>query len=313
MGTAGAEINWRLKTPQTVEFILALLSRLRSAQQQDRILARLKLKGNFIWSQADPNVYLDGEGFGMEQKTASATIGVRLPQSGNGKRGGDFDMWFWLGLPVTLSGFTIAPTSVNVGQNATGTLTLSGPALAGGAAVTLTGVVLDAAGAQVPGATIATFPQTVTIAAGQSSATFPITNTSLPPNTGGPITLQITARFADKTLTASMNVGRSVSLSGLSLNPTAILGGPSSLVTGTVTLNGPAPAGGASISLASNNANAARPQIPTVTVAANQTSANFSIVTVGQQTNAAIPVQITATFGGATQQATLTVLGPKLA
>ena len=39
-----------------------------------------------------PKVYLDGETFGMP---ADGRVDARLP-SGNGRAGGDFDMWFWL-------------------------------------------------------------------------------------------------------------------------------------------------------------------------------------------------------------------------
>ncbi|PYP83784.1 MAG: hypothetical protein DMG65_23735 [Candidatus Angelobacter sp. Gp1-AA117] len=323
VGSAGGEITWRLKGSSaitavggspTLAFVLNLLSRLQNAQQKVRILARFTLKGNYIWSQADPNVYLDGEGFGVEQKSGSnPSIGVRLPQSGDGRRGGDFEMWFFLALPVTLSGLAIAPPSVNIGQNATGTVTLTSAAPAGGAVVNLTSIVLDAAGAQLPGSTIATVPASVTVPAGQNSATFPITNTTLPPNAGGPLTLQVTASFAGKTAQANLSIGRAITLTNLVLNPVTILGGPSSVVTGTVTLSGPAPAAGAIVALASNNPNAARPQTPTVTVPANQTSANFAITTTGQAINAAVAVQITATFAGGSHSAQMTVLGQRLA
>ena len=60
----------------------------------NRVLAHLTLKGNFIWAQRDPSLYLDGEVFGFLQD-GGATTDIRLP-SGNGRRGGDFEMWFWL-------------------------------------------------------------------------------------------------------------------------------------------------------------------------------------------------------------------------
>jgi hypothetical protein len=319
-GSSGGEITWRLKVPPAstagspaLAFVLNLLSRLQSSQQEARILARFTLKGNYIWSQTDPNVYLDGEGFGVEQKSGnSSSIGVRLPQSGDGRRGGDFEMWFFLALPISLSNLAIAPPNVNIGQNAGGTVTLTGPAPAGGAVVNLTSVVLDVTGAQVPGSTIATVPASVTVPAGQASTTFTIANTTLPPNVGGPLTLQVTASFAGKTDSANLSIGRAVTLTNLVVNPTSILGGPNGVVNGTVTLSGPAPASGAVVSLASNNPAVAHPQNPTVTVPANQASANFSIMTSGQVPNAAITVQITATFAGGSHAAQLLVLGPKL-
>jgi len=60
----------------------------------DRVLARLTLKGNFIWSQDNPESYLDGEVFGGRQPGGQNTD-LRLP-SGDSRRGGDFEMWFWL-------------------------------------------------------------------------------------------------------------------------------------------------------------------------------------------------------------------------
>jgi hypothetical protein len=62
--------------------------------QIQRLLCRLTLKGNYIWGPKDPEMYLDGEAFGMP---GGDHVDARLP-SGNGRRGGDFEMWFWLGL-----------------------------------------------------------------------------------------------------------------------------------------------------------------------------------------------------------------------
>jgi hypothetical protein len=58
-----------------------------------RLLCRLTLKGNYIWGPKSPEMYLDGETFGVP---GGDHVDARLP-SGNGRRGGDFEMWFWLG------------------------------------------------------------------------------------------------------------------------------------------------------------------------------------------------------------------------
>ncbi len=64
--------------------------------QVEAVLARLTLKGNFIWSRDTdperPEIYLDGDTFGA---FANGRTAIRRP-SGNGQRGGDFEMWFWL-------------------------------------------------------------------------------------------------------------------------------------------------------------------------------------------------------------------------
>jgi hypothetical protein len=61
--------------------------------QVRRLLGRLSLKGNYIWGPKEPELYLDGEVFGVP---GGDHVDARLP-SGNGRRGGDFEMWFWLG------------------------------------------------------------------------------------------------------------------------------------------------------------------------------------------------------------------------
>lgn len=57
----------------------------------NRILAHLTLKGNFIRAAGNPSLYLDGEAFSVPNSQTN----LDLP-SGNGRRGGDFEMWFWL-------------------------------------------------------------------------------------------------------------------------------------------------------------------------------------------------------------------------
>src|SRR5207244_116333 len=73
----------------------------------------------------------------------------------------------------------------------------------------------------------------------------------------------------------------------------------------TVALNGPAPAGGAQVTLASNNPAASVPA--SVTIAAGAASATFSIVT--SAVAASTPVTISASYG-VTKTASLTVLPP---
>jgi hypothetical protein len=62
-----------------------------------RVLVRLQLRGQFIWGpERDPKLYLDGEAFGT---SGPDNVDIRLP-GGDGRRGGDFEMWFWLGRPA---------------------------------------------------------------------------------------------------------------------------------------------------------------------------------------------------------------------
>lgn len=212
---AGGIIEWRMASAPTIQFLVSVLTRMISAQQPPRLLARLTAKGNFIWdADPTPNLYLDGEAFGIQRKDAdgSSHIGLR-PPSGNGKRGGDFEMWFWLTLPATLSGLTLSPSSVPAGTDAIGTVILTGAAPAGGAVVTLAGAAVDASGAVIAGVTLATVPPSVTVPAGQSSATFPITKTTLPANptlviTSATVRVTATLGTASQQATLTITKGR---------------------------------------------------------------------------------------------------------
>ena len=63
-------------------------------ESPDPILAHLVLKGNFIWDTERPQAYLDGEIFSVGSD-ADPDIELRYT-SGDGRHGGDFEMWFWL-------------------------------------------------------------------------------------------------------------------------------------------------------------------------------------------------------------------------
>ncbi|MGO9008551.1 MAG: beta strand repeat-containing protein, partial [Bryobacteraceae bacterium] len=129
--------------------------------------------------------------------------------------------------PPVPGAVSVSPTSVTGGSSSTGTVTLSGPAPSGGAVVALTSS--NTAAAQVPAS--------VTVAAGATSATFPITTSAV----ASTASVTISATYG-ATLTTTLTVNPPT-LSTLTLNPTSVTGGSSS--TGTVTLSGPAPSGGA--------------------------------------------------------------------
>src|SRR5258708_2280750 len=90
----------------------------------------------------------------------------------------------------------------------------------------------------------------------------------------------------------------SVPLSPVSVNPTSVAGGNSS--TGTVTLSGAAPSGGAVVTLSSSNTTAARTP-SSVTIAAGATSATFTVST--SAVLASTTVSISGTYGVATTSA----------
>jgi len=96
--------------------------------------------------------------------------------------------------------------------------------------------------------------------------------------------------------------GGSLSLSALRLNPTTVKGGTSS--QGTVTLTGPAPAGGIVVTLASNRKAAIVP--PSVTVKAGASSAVFTVNT--KVVTLQKIVTISASYRGVTKSAKLTLV-----
>src|SRR6266576_2292915 len=190
----------------------------------------------------------------------------------------------------SLSSVSLNPASVAGGNSSTGTVTLSGPAPTGGAQVALS---------SNNGA--ASVPSSVTVPAGATTATFPVNTTTVASST----TVTISAAYGGVTTTASLTVTPAPppppTLSSLSLNPTSVAGGNSS--TGTVTVNGAAPTGGAQVALSSNNGAASMP--PSVTIAAGATSATF-VVSTSAVASSTI-VTISAAHSGVTRTASLTV------
>jgi len=95
------------------------------------------------------------------------------------------------------------------------------------------------------------------------------------------------------------------SLTSLTLNPSSVVGGPLGFSTGTVTLSGPAPSGGAVVSLSSSNPSVA--SVPaSVMVPAGATSASFTVNT--SVVVVSTTVTISGSYNGTTQSASLTVL-----
>src|SRR6266850_5724354 len=194
----------------------------------------------------------------------------------------------------TLSSLSLNPTNVVGGvQSSTGAVTLSGPAPTGGAIVALSS----------NNTTAARVPSSVTVAAGATSATFTVSTSAVTAST----TVTISAAYGGTTRSASLTVTPAAppapTLSSLSLNPTSVVGGMQSS-TGTVTLSGPAPAGGAVVALSSSNTGAAR--VPSsVIIPAGATSATFTVNT--SIVLISTSVRISASYGSNTLTANLTV------
>ena len=190
------------------------------------------------------------------------------------------------GTGVAVSSVAVSPTTVLGGVSSQGTVTLSAAAPAGGAVVTLTS----------SNTAVATVPASITIAAGSTTGTFSVTTTSVSAATS----VTITASNSSSSVNAALSVNPL--LTSVGLNPPSVLSGSSS--QGTVTLFSGAPTGGAVVTLTSSNTAVAT--VPaSITIAAGSTTGTFSVATAG--VSVATNVTITASYGGATQTATLTV------
>ena len=192
--------------------------------------------------------------------------------------------------PSAVLSVTLSPTSVVGGKNSTGTVKLNGPAPMGGVNVSLS--------SDTP--SVASTQSTVTVLAGLSSATFPITTVPV----SSSIAVNITASYNNAGITSQLTVNPP-SVSTLALAATSVIGGKN--VSATITLTGPAPSGGISVTLGSSTG-AATPPSP-VTVLGGATTATFVIPTA--PVSAATPTTITATLGVA-KNALLTVNPPAM-
>jgi len=188
--------------------------------------------------------------------------------------------------PVSL---VLSPTSVSGGTTSTGTVTLSGPAPAGGADVSLSSSNVAAA----------TVPATMNIPEGASSGTFTITTLAQTSATSA----TISAAYHGLSKSAALTVAMTPGVSSISVSPSPLEGGGSA--TGYVYLNTAAPTGGAVVLLASGSGAAIVPA--SVTIAAGGSSATFAITTTAVTAQTA--VTISATYpAGLTATTTLTVL-----
>jgi len=187
---------------------------------------------------------------------------------------------------IPISTVSVNPTSVPEGARATGTLTLSAAAPAGGDYV---GLISSDPSVSVP--------PFVVIPGGTTSVSFAINTNAVSVNT----TAVITATSGGANATATLTV-QTAGLTSLNLNPSMVVGGANS--TGSLLLSAPAGPSGTVVSLASSDTGVAT--VPaTVTVPSGATSATFTIKTISSAT--VQTATISATINGIVATATLTV------
>ena len=181
---------------------------------------------------------------------------------------------------------TLDASAVVGGNSVTGTVALADPAPVAGANIRLTS----------GDGTVHVSP--VTIPAGQTSQTFTLTTSAVT----AARTVSITAIYAaaSQTVLLTVNPPAAVTLSSLVISPNQVTGGSSAQAT--VTLTGPAGAGGVRVDLQSSSLLTA--SVPLfVIIPQSQTSTAFTIAT----THFPGVVTIAATAGGVKKTATLTV------
>jgi len=89
-------INWTPSNETGAWLEQRLFQTLTKLNRETRVLARLTILGDFIWQSKSPELFLDGDVFGIRENAgASEPTKLQLP-SGDGRRGGKFEMWFWL-------------------------------------------------------------------------------------------------------------------------------------------------------------------------------------------------------------------------
>lgn len=198
-----------------------------------------------------------------------------------------------------LASVGLNPATVQGGASSSAAVTLTAPAPAGGAIVSLTSSNTGAA----------TVAATLTVPAGATTATTTSVATSAVSAT---TTAVISAVYLGVTRSATLTITAAAppstaALDTVSLGPSSVQGGSSA--SATVTLTAPAPAGGAVVSFSSSNpAVATVPATLTVPAGVNsRVVVNFVSTSPVASTTSAV---IAASYNGITRSATLTVTVP---
>ena len=193
---------------------------------------------------------------------------------------------------VFAQSLALSRSSITGGEGVQATVTLSRPAPQGGALVKLSHIIATPTTTNAAPPLTIEMPPSVNVAEGESSASFNIqTNVTTLGGFDRAITVDVQASFGGTTPTATLTVNPPLAVSSLTLTPGSVTGGGAA--TGTVTLNGVAPAGGATVTLASDSPAAAVP--PSVVVQAGQTAATFGVKT--NVVTTSITATLSATYG----------------
>ena len=169
----------------------AMIRQLPSRFGNQPILARLTVRGNFVWAAENRERWLDGDLF--ETGNASGATITVLP-TGDGVRGGALEMWFWLRPPLNFTIDLGSPT-LTTRETLVGRLVLEQPAPAGGMEVRLASTNPE----------LADVPETVFVREGETEATF---EARVSPPESGTTSLTLAASVGDEVVRQRVRVTR---------------------------------------------------------------------------------------------------------
>jgi hypothetical protein len=225
--------------------------------------------------------------FPITTSFTSGTVGATITASYNGTMyGAGLTV-----LPVAVSGVTFYPSTVTAGNSAPLTVYLTGPAAAG-TSVSLTS----------SNPSLLQVPSTVQLTTGATSASVTGTTSAV----GSQTTVTVTASYNNSSAQGALTVlpAPPLAVNSLNFSPSTVTGGNSA--SGQVTLTALAPTGGVNVAL---NSASGLVQVPsTVFVPAG---AWYAPVTAETSTvNSVTNVTVKASYGGSSQNATLTLVPP---
>jgi hypothetical protein len=122
-GSKGPDLVWIKPEATSVQFLNALFPLMQKAEIPERLLMRLTLKGNFIWRETTPTQlkdkgpagWLDGDAWmvshAQHPSALQGLIDQKLASGDRRRRGGDFEMWFWLVLRSGTEPHFVGPLS----------------------------------------------------------------------------------------------------------------------------------------------------------------------------------------------------------
>jgi len=185
---------------------------------------------------------------------------------------------------------TLSPSTVIGGGSVTGTVQLQAPAGPAGVSVTL-----------ITLSTAVSAPLSVMVNSGQKTASFPVSTSPVASDTLGRVGAIVGRSGAGADLLVKAG-----SIRTFSLTPGYINGGGTVVLTAG--LDGPAPSGGAVISLSSNLANVTLPSTVTIPGGASVASVNLNVDPVPTDSVATI----TGTYNGKSKSNTITIKAPAM-